>query len=130
MQVERDPETGHIIRVIRLEQDSSRWNPLGDPLNDIMDTDDEQQQLTRGRSNGIVAELEARVAQEEELLIKKHRPRQQSQREEAWIAALVDKYGDDIPAMVKDRKLNPMQQTAGDIGRRIKKWRLHHPPSG
>lgn len=95
-----------------------------------MDTDDEQQQLTRGRSNGIVAELEARVAQEEELLIKKHRPRQQSQREEAWIAALVDKYGDDIPAMVKDRKLNPMQQTAGDIGRRIKKWRLHHPPSG
>lgn len=72
--------------------------------------------------NDIVAQLEAQAAKEEEILSKK-RPRQQSQREEEWITKLVEKHGDDIKAMVRDRKLNPMQQTEGDIGRRLKKWK-------
>ncbi|KIY00518.1 uncharacterized protein Z520_04203 [Fonsecaea multimorphosa CBS 102226] len=124
VQVERDPETGRILRVIRPETGEANQNPLNDPLNDIMDL--ESQQLRSQPANGIVAELEAQAAEEEELLAKKKRPRQQSQREEEWIAKLVEKHGDDIKAMAKDLKLNPMQQTEGDIARRIKKWKANH----
>ena len=31
------------------------------------------------------------------------------------------KHGQDVDAMVRDRKLNPMQQTAADIRKRLKK---------
>lgn len=50
-------------------------------------------------------------------------PRVQSARENDWIGDLVEKYGDDFDAMVRDRKLNPFQQTAGDLRRRVKKWK-------
>ncbi|KAJ9499162.1 Nucleolar protein 16 [Exophiala xenobiotica] len=118
VQVERDPETGRILRVIRPEANEDD-NPLNDPLNDIMDIDDKQ---IKGPRTGVVAQLEAEVAEEEESLAKKQ-PRKQSQREEEWIARLVEKHGDDIKAMVRDRKLNSMQQTEGDISRRVKKWK-------
>ncbi|KIW96122.1 uncharacterized protein Z519_03189 [Cladophialophora bantiana CBS 173.52] len=124
VQVERDPETGHIVRVIRPETGGANDNPLNDPLNDIMDV--EREPPMGQPANGIVTELEAQVANEEELLAKKRRPRQQSQREEEWIAKLVEKHGDDIKAMVRDRKLNPMQQTEGDIARRVKKWKANY----
>ena len=119
VQVERDPATGRIIRVIRPEANEND-NPLNDPLNDIMEVDDGQ---TKTSQNDVVAQLEAQVAEEEESLAKKKQPRKQSQREEEWIARLVEKHGDDIKAMVRDRKLNSMQQTEGDISRRVKKWK-------
>jgi len=119
VQVERDPETGRIIRVIRPETNEND-NPLNDPLNDIMDIDDKQ---TESPQTDVVAQLEAEVAEEEESLAKKKQPRKQSQREEEWIARLVEKHGDDIKAMVRDRKFNSMQQTEGDISRRVKKWK-------
>ncbi|KAH0843658.1 hypothetical protein AYO21_05444 [Fonsecaea monophora] len=122
VQVERDPETGRILRIIRSE--TANDNPLNDPLNDIMDVEDEQPRPQP--ASGIVAELEAQAAEEAELLAKKKRPRQQSHREEEWIAKLVEKHGDDIKAMVRDRKLNPMQQSEGDLARRIKKWKANH----
>lgn len=74
------------------------------------------------KQNGVIAQLEAQAAYEEEMLSKK-RPRHQSTREEEWISSLVEKHGDNIRAMVRDKKLNPMQQTEGDIGRRLKKWK-------
>ena len=73
-------------------------------------------------TNGIVAELEAEAQAEEENLAKKKQPRQQSQREEEWITALVEKYGNDTDKMAKDRRLNPMQQSEGDIKRRLRRW--------
>ncbi|EXJ89118.1 hypothetical protein A1O3_02182 [Capronia epimyces CBS 606.96] len=121
VQVERDPETGRIVRVIRPETDDVDDNPLNDALNDIMDLDSQGPE-TRSKHD-VVAQLEAQAAEEEELLATKRRPRQQSKREEEWIANLVERYGDDIKAMVRDRKLNPMQQTEGDISRRIRKWK-------
>ncbi|KIW24653.1 uncharacterized protein PV07_10357 [Cladophialophora immunda] len=124
VQVERDPETGRILRIIRPETGEANNNPLNDPLNDIMDA--EPLQPRQQPANGIVAELEAQAAEEEKLLAKKKRPRQQSQREEEWVAKLVEKHGGDIKAMVRDRKLNPMQQTEGDIARRVKKWKANH----
>lgn len=119
VRVEKDPDTGRIIRVIRPETDEID-NPLNDPLNNIMDVDAEE--AKPATKNAIVAQLEAQAAEEEEQLAQKRRPRQQSQREGEWIAKLVEKHGDNVKAMVRDRKLNPMQQTEGDISRRIRKW--------
>jgi nucleolar protein 16 len=123
VQVEKDRETGRIIRVIRPGDQEENDNPLNDPLNDIMDF--ETKDSTSKPSNDVIAQLEAQAAKEEELLAKK-RPRQQSQREEEWISKLIEKHGDDIKSMVRDRKLNPMQQTEGDIARRLKKWKMSH----
>lgn len=67
---------------------------------------------------GIVRELEEHASVE-----AKKKPRQQSKREEEWIANLVATYGDDYRRMVRDRKLNPMQQSEGDLKRRIRKWK-------
>ncbi|GAO50647.1 hypothetical protein SAICODRAFT_26486 [Saitoella complicata NRRL Y-17804] len=46
-----------------------------------------------------------------------------SENEEKWLQALVDKHGDDYEAMFRDRKLNTMQNSAGQIKRKIKVWR-------
>jgi nucleolar protein 16 len=50
-------------------------------------------------------------------------PRGQSQRETEWLERLVDKHGEDYEKMARDMRLNPMQQTAADIRKRIKKWK-------
>ena len=49
--------------------------------------------------------------------------RTQSEREREWIERLVARYGDDYAAMCRDRKLNPYQQSEGDIRKRVGKWR-------
>ncbi len=123
IQVEKDPETGRIIRVIRPGNTEENDNPLNDPLNDVMDVEPETS--TSKSANDIVAQLEAQAAEEEESLANK-RPRQQSQREEEWITRLIQQHNNDIKAMVRDRKLNPMQQTEGDISRRVRKWQASH----
>ncbi|KAJ9388400.1 hypothetical protein DTO063F5_2731 [Paecilomyces variotii] len=129
--VERDPETGKILRIINDNEIEvagrkvRRDNPLNDPLNDLSDLEEEVRTRRQGSENPIVRQLELQAAQEEEL-VKKKKPRQQSTREQEWIERLINKHGDNIQAMVRDRKLNPMQQTAGDIGRRIKKWKQSH----
>lgn len=46
-----------------------------------------------------------------------------SERETEWLEKLVAKYGDDTRAMARDPKLNPMQQTAADIAKRLKKFK-------
>ncbi len=123
VQVERDPETGRIIRIIRPDDEEDIDNPLNDPLNDLMEYDNGQSSAKP--VNDVIAQLEAQAAEEEESLANK-RPRQQSQREEEWITKLIEKHGDDTKAMVRDRKLNPMQQTEGDINRRVRKWKASH----
>lgn len=122
VRVERDPETGRILRVIHDDDGGADKNPLNDPLNEL--SDDEMAEATQ--KNDIVAQLEAQAVQEAEMEAKKKRPRQQSTREEEWVASLVEKHGDDISAMFRDRKLNPMQQSEGDIARRVKKWKQKH----
>ena len=123
VQVERDLETGRIIRIIRPDDEENIDNPLNDPLNDLMDY--ENRKPSARPANDVVAQLEAQAAEEEESLANK-RPRQQSQREEEWVTKLIEKHDDDIKAMVRDRKLNPMQQTEGDISRRVRKWKASH----
>lgn len=127
VRVERDPETGKITKVIQPEQDEAYRNPLNDPLNELSDEEDDGQDgVDYGNEDNIIAQLEAQAAQEAELEAKRKRPRQQSAREEEWLANLVKAHGDDTMAMSRDRKLNPMQQSEGDIKKRLKKWKQKH----
>jgi nucleolar protein 16 len=97
-------------------------NPLNDPLNDL----EAPVQQSSKPSTGIIGQLEDQAAQEEAHLAAKRKPRAQSQREEEWMARLVEKHGDDTSAMFRDKKLNNMQQSEGDISRRFKKWKAAH----
>lgn len=131
VRVERDPETGNILRVItngnnedEIEvagQKVKRANPLSDPITDV-ENGAISLHKKKGSTNGpsdFVRQLELRALQEEEA-VKKRRPRQQSKREEEWVERLVARHGDNIMAMVRDKKLNPMQQCEGDIRRRVR----------
>ena len=120
--VERDPETGAILRVIQAQP--SKPNPLNDPLNDLSDEDGEDSDTNGKDSTMVVKQLEAASS-----MVVKPRARQQSTREEEWIARLVDKYGDDYKRMMRDKKLNPYQQTEADIARRVKKWKARNESS-
>lgn len=129
--VERDPETGKILRVLRDDDEEieiagrkrRKTNPLGDPVDDIPDPEGVSKPAQQNNpGSDIVRQLELQAAQEEEA-VKKRKPRQQSKREQEWIERLVNKYGDDYRAMARDMKLNPMQQSEGDLRRRIQKWK-------
>ncbi|KAL4903904.1 nucleolar protein 16 [Aspergillus multicolor] len=126
MKVERDPETGKIIRVIRKEDDQVEVagrkvrssNPLNDPLNDLSDDNSEAKPQGKKAANSIVQQLEIQADN-----VAPKKPRHQSTREGEWIERLVARHGDNFAAMARDMKLNPMQQTAGDLRRRINKWK-------
>lgn len=119
MKVVRDPTTGAILGVQREEGEKERANPLGDLLNGLSE-DEEEEEATGGREGdrGIVPLLE-----EQALYERKKRPRVQSQREQEWIERLVGRWGEDWRGMVRDRRLNPMQQSEGDLRRRVEVWR-------
>jgi len=124
--VERDPETGKILRVIH--STSSRPNPLNDPLNSDSEEDgdvnaegfeglDGEEGESKGQ-NEIIRRLEEQAARQPE-----KKERSQSEREKEWIERLVGRWGEDYAKMARDRKLNPMQQTEKDIARRVSKWK-------
>lgn len=114
VKVTRDPKTGAIVSVHH--EKSERENPLGDPLNEFSDSEDEM--VEESCSRGIIPELE-----EQARYSKPKRPRMQSQREREWIERLVERWGDDWGGMVRDRKLNPQQQSEGDLKRRVGVWK-------
>ena len=118
VQVERDPESGHILRVIRPVTDAQgKRNPLNDPLNDLSDSGEA---APSHQASGIIPTLEAQASEEASRSKKK---RHQSKREEEWIEKLVAKHGDNFRAMSRDRKLNVMQQSEGDLKRRVGRWK-------
>ncbi|KAI0434693.1 ribosome biogenesis protein Nop16 [Xylaria sp. FL1042] len=125
VQVERDA-TGKIIRVISTEKRKKRPNPLNDPLAEF-DTDSEAEDAAEDAEEwgGFEAEQNEIVRQLEEEANRpvEKKPRAASAREVEWLQSLVDRHGDDTAAMARDGKLNPMQQTAADIARRIRKWK-------
>ncbi|TAQ84591.1 hypothetical protein B7494_g7093 [Chlorociboria aeruginascens] len=118
--VERDPETGKILRVVHA---TKRANPLDDPLNSDSDGEVEGFGEEFGEEEGvekneIVMRLEEQAARGED-----KKERKQSSREKEWIERLVEKWGADFTAMSRDRRLNPMQQTEADIRRRVGIWK-------
>ncbi|RSM16923.1 hypothetical protein CDV31_004261 [Fusarium ambrosium] len=118
--VERD-EDGKIIRILG----HAKANPLNDPLNDLDRDSDEEEEEPAEEWGGIEDDADAtdvvKSLLEESRAPVEKKPRHQSSREKEWLDKLVAKYGDDTTAMAKDRKLNPMQQTAADIAKRIRK---------
>ncbi|OAQ77224.1 nucleolar protein 16 [Purpureocillium lilacinum] len=140
--VERDAD-GKIVRVLGRPGD----NPLNDPLA-LLDSDNEDEELEdvgdgvpaaaaavnqHGGDEeewGGIAEQEAQEGQATDvvrsLIAESHnaapkKARHTSEREREWLERLVARHGDDTRAMARDAKLNPMQQTAADIAKRIKK---------
>jgi nucleolar protein 16 len=69
-------------------------------------------------TNPIVMQLE-----EQARMVPEKKVRKQSVGEKEWVKNLVVKWGSNYKGMMRDRKLNPMQQTEADIRRRVEKWR-------
>lgn len=119
--MERDAD-GKIIRIIG----DNKPNPLNDPLNDLDDDSDAEKKPAEEwggiadnddeETTDVVKQL-LEQAKQPDLPKKRH----QSAREIEWLEKLVAKYGDDTGAMARDRKLNPMQQTAANIAKRLRK---------
>jgi nucleolar protein 16 len=138
VRVERDAD-GRIVRILGA---TGRANPLNDPLNDL-DTDSEAEEefADDGETWGGIEEaggkksnknkkpktVEARTEVVRQLEAEANMPREkrvrnQSEREREWLASLVERHGDNVRAMARDRRLNPMQQTAADIAKRLRKF--------
>ncbi|KAI9680612.1 MAG: Nucleolar protein 16 [Caeruleum heppii] len=108
---------GSILRVIHPPSEM-RANPLDDPLASSSEDDEGAPSSEIINDRGVVSQLEQQARLE---VTKRHR--HQSKREEEWIERLVDAHGDDVAKMVRDRRLNVMQQSEGDLKRRLKKWK-------
>lgn len=63
----------------------------------------------------VVKELEQRATE------AKITPREASNAEVIWLQKIVEKYGQDYTRAARDKKLNPMQQTAANIKKRVQK---------
>ncbi|QDS75941.1 hypothetical protein FKW77_003195 [Venturia effusa] len=118
----RDQETGAIISVF---DDEDKPNPLNDPLNDLEETP-----MMKFNSLGFVPKRRdgaketdvTRQLEEYALSGIERAKRGQSKGEEEWVQNLINKYGDDYKGMFWDKKLNPMQQSVGDLKKRVKKY--------
>lgn len=121
VRVERDAE-GKIVRVMH------KANPLNDPLNNL-ESDSEEDDGDNDNVSPVdgggedEGPREAKVVdileQQANMPTEKH-IRHQSAREREWIERLVARHGDDTAAMARDAKLNPMQQTAAQIARKLR----------
>ncbi|KAF1821213.1 uncharacterized protein K489DRAFT_322946 [Dissoconium aciculare CBS 342.82] len=131
--IERDPETGKILRV--LDGEAPKANPLNDPLNDL-DSDSEDDtgifslqnqheavmKKPSSTSKSAVTDTVRQLEEEASRPVTKYK-RKQPDGEREFIEALVEKYGDDTGKMARDIKINYMQRSEGDLKKRIKRWR-------
>ena len=100
----RDPETNEVTSVI---YGTMKVGPKAE---------------TEGESSSVIKQLEE-YAQKHAQVKKERKP---SARENEWLEKLHEKHGDDYDKMMWDKKLNIYQQSAGDLRRRITKWKKAH----
>jgi nucleolar protein 16 len=67
----------------------------------------------------VIAALEQRALEQKETV------RVASDGERAWLAKIQAKYGENYEKAARDRRINPMQQTAADIRKRVAKMGLN-----
>jgi len=67
-----------------------------------------------GRRSNVLEALEAST-------VSKPVPRFSSKNEVVYLERLIARYGQDVSAMSRDRKLNPVQRTSGELSRAIRK---------
>ncbi|KAI5840500.1 ribosome biogenesis protein Nop16-domain-containing protein [Morchella snyderi] len=107
--IERD-EDGNVVKIVY-------GKSAEEALNDNEEEEEEEEFMgIEDTRTDIVKQLEAQAA----VVVK--RERSQSSREKEWVEVLVKKYGKDYSKMARDRKLNPFQQSAGELKRRVEKW--------
>lgn len=97
----RDPESGDVVKVIY----------------GTMKT--KQAVASKVEKSEVIQQLEEYAKKNS--LVK--RDRKQSEREDSWLKELYEKHGDDYEKMKWDKKLNIFQQSAGDLRKRITKWK-------
>ena len=129
--IERDPETGRILRVIDGGK-VPKANPLNDPLAELdSESEDEgadafnqhaSNTLRVQRDSGEKSEVVMALQKEASRPGVKHKFRQ-SEGEQAFVEELVEKYGEDFEAMARDMKINYMQRSIGDLKKRVKRWK-------
>jgi nucleolar protein 16 len=115
-------ENGDIV----LPDDGARSNPLNDPLNGLEEQEEKDWVTVMGHigseKKGVVRTGMTEALEDLARNGAKKKPRHQSGREEEWLEALVEKHGDDYAAMFRDKQLNIMQQSQGDLKKRVKKY--------
>lgn len=122
----RDEKTGE-VQVVN-EDDEIEENPLGDMLNEVEGEEEEAKQWVTvmghigKQKEGVVRTDITEALEDLARSGKVKKARHQSEREEEWLEALVEKYGKDYEGMFRDRKLNVMQQSQGDLKKRVKKY--------
>ncbi|WVR07347.1 nucleolar protein 16 [Kwoniella sp. DSM 27419] len=105
-------EEGNVVDIIIDEEDDEQ---AGDePSHQAFQDDEEEYAPVEGKTE-VVRQLEALSAQSAPV------NRHTSTSERTWLQNLVDKYGDDVESMFRDKKLNVWQKTPGEIKRMIKK---------
>ncbi|RPB19490.1 putative nucleolar protein 16, partial [Terfezia boudieri ATCC MYA-4762] len=107
--IERDAD-GNIVNIIYGATGEAR-------LDQLEDTAMQQDGHSREPTTEVVKALIERASRGAKV------ERNQSEREKEWIERLVERYGEDYRKMSWDRKLNPHQQSEGDIRKRVVKWR-------
>lgn len=142
--VERDA-SGKIVRIVRPGEGE---NPLNDPLNDILSDDsgldgrgaggghdgwdglsgseDEREAATTTTTRKDGRRRPYKVADDLERMARvpvAKTARHVSEREAEWLGRLAARHGDDVKAMARDHRLNPMQQTPAQIAKRMRRWK-------
>ncbi|EFX02475.1 cell division protein [Grosmannia clavigera kw1407] len=136
VRVERDAD-GKIVRIVRDEAEMKTGSAVLRPIDDLLSVMENQEEwagfgdetavVTSSATTPVVAALEAMARQP----VGPHHVRHQSQGERSWLQTLADHYGtaepDDntLAAMARDRRRNPMQRTAADLGRRLANFRAN-----
>lgn len=138
----RDAKTGAIVRVVEAgdaegggeQRDTGPWKALDDPLAElnemvvesgevpmeVQELDEDDEGVHEG--DNIVKMLEKEAARP---AVPKRR--KQSDREKAFLQKLIERHGTDeergcYKKMVKDTDLNVMQQSEGDLRKRVRRY--------
>ncbi|KAN0066384.1 Nucleolar protein 16 [Thecaphora frezii] len=109
---------GNVVDIIEADQEEES-TPWGKPLKDVVESDEPVDNWMPPRvaddAQPVVTALKELEAQAAPVF------RHTSAAERTWLHDMVQKYGDDVESMAKDRKINLLQKTAGEIRRAINK---------